>query len=232
MEGKKVLAAIVLAVLLGGQGCRRASTPATPADPLRPNGPSPNIIMIMIDTLRADRLGSYCHEGGLCPTLDAIAAEGVIFDRVIAPSPWTQPSMASLFTSLYPAAHKVDLNLYGMPLARQAHPFLPTLNCVHQTLPELLQKNNYLTAGFIANPLLRERYGFGQGFNHYDVSFAADDTPGTVVNQAAEEWLRDRDPGKPFFLYLHYMDVHSPSDSHSRPDAAALPGSWRTRRIR
>jgi arylsulfatase len=155
-------------------------------------------------------MGVYGHPGNLSPTLDQIAGEGVIFDRVIAASSWTQPSMASLFTSRYPGAHRVIMNLYGLSTEDHQDPAFPILQDTFTTMAETLQSAGYLTGGFVANPLLRKEFGFSQGFDHYDISFAANTTPGDVVNAAAADWLAQRDAEKPFFLYLHYMDVHGP----------------------
>jgi arylsulfatase len=93
------------------------------------------------------------------------------------------------------------------------------------TLAEVLQANGYATAGFSANPFITERFGFAQGFGHFDSSFAANETHGDVVNQAALKWLQQRDQSAPFFLYLHYMDVHDPynaGDKYVEPLVAAV----------
>lgn len=182
-------------------------------------GKTPNIIMIMIDTLRADQLGAYGGPNSLTPTIDSIAAEGVLFELAIAQAPWTQPSVASLFSSFYPAVHKVlsyqdaerDLALGRKRLAVFDESF--------KTLAEILRDRGYLTAAFVANPFIASNFGFEQGFDHYDSSLAegrASGRPGSALNSAALSWLENRDGderSKPFFLYLHYMDVHAPYKS-------------------
>ena len=95
------------------------------------------------------------------------------------------------------------------------------------TLTEILQANGYATAGFSANPFITAKFGFAQGFDHFDGSFADNTTQGSVVNAAALKWLERRDRSKPFFLYLHYMDVHDPykaGEQYVQPlvDAVAL----------
>ena len=172
----------------------------------------PNIILILIDTLRADRLGAYGHPGGYTPTLDSIAAESVIFNRAIAQSSWTLPSVASLFCSYYPSVHKLHL-FQEQKMADPKGTTALTLNTLGQsftTLAEALQKGGYQTAAFVANPWTLPKLGFAQGFEHYDAGFADNTTPGNLVNEAALRWLGNRDPDRPFFCYLHYMDVHGP----------------------
>ena len=162
--------------------------------------PKPNIIFILIDALRADRLGVYGYPGSISPVLDSIASESVVFERAIAQAPWTQPSVASLFCSYYPGAHKVTK-------------FRHTLNVLSDsfvTLPEVLQQGGYSTAAFIANTFIKKRFGFAQGFEHFDASFADNTTPGSVVNKAFAAWINKRNTAKPFFAFLHYMDVHGP----------------------
>lgn len=182
-------------------GCERSDTTAEP---------DPNIIFVLVDTLRTDRVGVYGSSGGHTPTLDAIAREGVVFDRVIAQSPWTQPSMASLFCSRYPTAHKVLRYEPLRPDGTRDASQIAVLSPAFRTLAELLQEKGYETAGFVANPLMLSEYGFAQGFDTYDTSFANNRTPGNMVNEAALAWLEKRTPRKPFFLYMHYMDVHGP----------------------
>jgi len=177
----------------------------------RPQGKGPNIVFILIDALRADRLGTYGHPGGYSPTLDAIAAKSVVFERAIAQAPWTQPSIASLFCSRYPMAHKVMIN-FGQLLRmmnRKAKK-VAIFSDSFVTLAEVLQKAGYATAAFMANPFILREFGFAQGFKHFDASFAWNTTPGNVVNDAMFAWLRQRNKRRPFFCFLHYMDVHGP----------------------
>jgi arylsulfatase len=176
----------------------------------------PNIVFIVIDALRADRLGAYGYPGGNSPTLDAIADGGVTFERAIAQAPWTQPSVASLFCSRYPSVHRVLDYDAALNAAYGDAPKVAVLDGALRTLAQVLRDHGYITAGFVANPFLLREFGFAQGFDHFDTSFAENTTPGTVINEAALRWLRERDSKRPFFLYLHYMDVHGPYDA--RPE--------------
>jgi len=179
----------------------------------------PNVIFILTDTLRADRMGLYGYHRDTTATIDAIAAEGVTFDRVIAQAPWTQPSVASLFCSRYPGVHKV-LD-YG--LAEAMHwdraQKMPVFGDSFTTLVEVLRDNGYETAGFIANFLASGYYGFDQGFNLYaDLRSRNSLLPvaGDVLNNDLRTWMPRRNSDKPLFLYMHYNDVHGPY--YARPE--------------
>lgn len=185
----------------------------------RVDGPRPNIIFILIDTLRTDPLGTYGDQRGLSKTFDDIAAEGVVFEHAIAASPWTQPSVASLFCSYYPGVHQVLSFQHAVNATRGNEQRIAVFSDVFVTLGELLQERGYATAAFVANPFILPPFGFAQGFDHFDASFASNNAPGSLVNQAANDWLEHRKLDQPFFLYLHYMDVHGPYDS--RPDFLA-----------
>ncbi len=194
----------------------RASTPKTPA-------PRPNVILLMIDTLRADRLGSYGHGRGNSPNIDAIAAEGVTFERAVAPAPWTQPSIASLFCSMYPGVHKVlDYEQAQRDTAAKQKGTVAVFDTAFETLAESLQADGYVTAAFVANPFILSRLGFAQGFDHFDSSFARNTAPGGVVNEAVAAWVAQRPTDRPCFLYIHYMDVHGPYDAGPRFHATLI----------
>lgn len=200
----------LLALCAGGCG-RAPETPATsPAS--APAGPRPNIVFILMDTLRADRLGVYGAPHELSPNIDALAAEGVLFEQTVAAAPWTQPSIASLFSGQYPGVHQVID--YGKAIAGTigARKKVPVFHEESETLAEALHAAGYETAAFSANPFIVGEFGFAQGFDHFDSSFARNTTRGAVVNEAVTAWLRQRTSTKPLFLYIHYMDVHGPYD--------------------
>ncbi len=188
-------------------------------------GPRPNIVFILVDTLRADRLGCYGRPGGLSPMMDELAREGVLLERAIATSPWTLPSVASYFCGYYPTVHKVTSYSEALKTARGPAGAVRYFGDEFTTLAEVLQANGYATAGFSANPFITRKFGFAQGFEHFDASFAANETHGNIVNEAALKWLEQRDQSKPFFLYLHYMDVHDPykaSEKYVEPLVTAV----------
>ena len=215
---------IVAAICL--PGCERKPETTTSSEPaatatagtparigILPEGQDkPNVIMILVDALRADRLAAYGSRAMITPVMDTIATEGVVFERCVAATPWTLPSIATLFTSYYPKVHKATSYraVESMEQGRQA--YLSILGDDFDTLAEVLQTNGWQTAGFCSNKFIRKRYGYAQGFDYYDTSFADNTVRGDKVNQALFNWLDGdgRDKAKPMFLYLHYMDVHGP----------------------
>jgi len=208
-------ALLAVGVCLSAALCGCEEDAATDGAPPPPRiGPTPNIVFILIDTLRSDMLGSHGNLRRSTPALDAIAAEGVDFARAVTAAPWTQPAVASLFCSRYPGAHGVlDYRLPLKAVHTKDQPVVAVMDEGLFTLAECLQKRGYATAGFSANPFITRGFGFAQGFEHFDDSFADNTTSGEVVNRAAMAWLERRDPGQPFFLYLHYMDPHGPYDT-------------------
>jgi arylsulfatase A-like enzyme len=159
----------------------------------------PNIIFIVIDTLRADYLPTYGHKINPAPYMDSLAREGVVFERVIAPSTWTKTSMASIVTSIGPAKHRV----------RGVNDMLPGRLT---TIAEGLSAKDYQTIGVNANPWLQSMFGFDVGFDKYisipmRLHFYY---PVWAVNAKAFSLMENVSSQKPLFLYLHLMDPHSP----------------------
>jgi arylsulfatase A-like enzyme len=182
-----------------------------------PSAALPNVIVIVVDTLRADRLGCYGHPANLTPTMDQIAAEGVRFSRVIAAAPWTLPSVGSLITCYGPSVHKANSFKSVSDMDRGQVPVVAMLDDSFTTLAEVMKQAGYETGGFSANKFIKAKYGMGQGYDEYDTSYADNTVQGTLINKAATDWLKGRAASdKPFFLYLHYMDVHGPYDADSR----------------
>jgi arylsulfatase A-like enzyme len=166
--------------------CRSVSPPA----PKRLN-----ILLVTIDTLRADRLGCYGYTQIETPNLDRLAREGVVFENASAPAPLTAPSHASMMTGVYPTVHKVR-NTGGF-----------VLSPAQATLARILQEQGWDTAAFIGSSVLKHRFGLNQGFAVYDDEMpsaggSAEAEPerraGEVVDRAVK-WL-DAQSGKPFFL--------------------------------
>ncbi len=158
----------------------------------------PNVVLIAVDTLRADRLGFMGHDRDTSPHLDALARDSLVFEHAIAPAPWTTPSMAGVFTGLAPAA----LGIQSRPIP------LPT---EVQTVTELLRDRGYLTAGIISHLYIGESYGFHRGFDFWDDTAAGgheDISSPWVTGLAGNclEALAAQD--RPFFLFAHYFDPH------------------------
>jgi arylsulfatase A-like enzyme len=199
-------AATRTALALLGLGLLAAACDSQPA-------PRPDIVLVLVDTLRADHLGAYGSGDKNSPTLDALAAEGVVFERVIAPAPWTQPAVASLFAAVYPGAHRVlsyELAVDGAVFDR---PRVAVFDERFTTLAEALSDGGYATAAFVANPFVAPDFGFDQGFDHFEAPASSRRWSGAMLHEKALSWLGERDPERPFFLYLHYMDVHGPYEA-------------------
>jgi arylsulfatase A-like enzyme len=166
-------------------------------------GDAPTIVLIVADTLRADRLGCY---GGPnhTPRIDALAAGGVRFAAARSASSWTWPATSSLLTGLYPGAHGVR--------DYQRCLLVESLD----TLPELCMRRGYTTAGFAANALIAADNNFDQGFETF---VCAPNVTARALNARVEAWLADTE-GCARFLYVHYMDPHLP---YQPPPAFAPP---------
>lgn len=184
------------------------------------------MVVILIDTLRFDYLGCYGFDGDISPHLDALAEKSVRFDRCYSQAPWTKPSVASLFTSLFPTGHGITNHngLFWGEDGRENTMGILSEDAV--TLAECLRDLGYDTAAFVANPWLKKTYGFGQGFATYDDEGASITARAETVLQRAGAWLSKRKSDRPYFLYIHLMDVHGPyaaPESHYQA-ALAYPG--------
>lgn len=160
----------------------------------------PDVVLLVIDTLRADRIEPYGALAGISPALAALAARGAVLEDMQATAPWTLPSTASLLTGLHPYRHGADLD----GEMRDLHEDLPAaLAESARTLAEVLREHGYTTKGYAANPFVS--FGLERGFDEL-----------TVRNTEAAEiaaWLVDElaaDADAPRFLYGHFMDVHTP----------------------
>ena len=168
----------------------------------------PSIVFILVDTLRRDHLGAYGFSGDISPNLDWLAKESVLFENALTQAPWTKPSIATLFTSLYPDVHGLD-NHGGLFGERESDALTTgILRPEALTMAELFEDAGYRTGAFVANPWLDRAFGFEQGFETYEIR-----TDGDELLDEARRWLESRAIGEPFFLYLHLMDVHGPYDA-------------------
>lgn len=179
------------------------------------------VVLVVNDTMRRDRLGVY---GGPAktPTFDAFARANILFNDAFTQAPWTRPAMASLFTGLLPSQHGVGMEQGEERKAPRA--VAPDIT----TLAELLRANGYRTAAFVSNPWMETKFGFDQGFDVYDTSFARwgldneeAKLPGVAVSAKALEWVASLPPGTPYFLFVHYLDSHRPYPSLHVQELAA-----------
>lgn len=162
-----------------------------------------NVIFITLDTMRADRLPVYGFDAVATPTLDRLAAEGVVFEQAFAAVPLTLPSHATLFTGLYPPRHSVHDNA-GAPLAAE-----------FETLAEVLASRGLVSAAFVSSAVLAPGRGLEQGFNTYSLGkkecpgSAGTRRPADEVVDESLEWLAGQG-ASPFFLWMHLYDTHAP----------------------
>ena len=175
-------------------------------------GDRPHVLLIVIDTLRADRLGAYGYGRPTSPVIDGLAEEGVLFEDVTAQCSWTLPSMVSMFQGRYLPEFR-DVYLDDAP-----------------TLAEVFRDAGYRTVGVVGNGLLSDRAGFDRGFDHYDArKRAKDGRPGSAARSGDDILATAREPVRlalapedgravPLFLYLHLMDPHDPYQAHEAYD--------------
>lgn len=182
-----VPAAVALASAIVS-GCQ----PAAPTPP-----PVDAVVVVVVDTLRADALGAYGAAEAVTPTMDALAEGGTLFERCLATSSWTWPSTASLLTGKLPPEH----GLIGKD-GSSISPDVPSVAAAFQSA-------GWATAAFVANPIMDAELGFGRGFDRWE---GTDDSwdEAAVPLERATAWLAERQPGEPFFLYVHLVEPHSP----------------------
>jgi arylsulfatase len=208
---RRVWRACLVAGLVALAGC---SAPA-------PDASRPDIVLIVVDTLRADHLGVYGYTPPTSPRIDALASGATVFDAAWGAAPWTLPSVMSIFTGRYPSSHRVEND--GLRLAADV-----------PTLPQILKARGYATGGFVSHVYVTSPYGFERGFDRFD-DFGLSrpgyrlearlEPPADKVTDSALRWLKTQ-RGKPVFLFVHYFDVHWP---YEPPDTTRdlFPSSYR-----
>lgn len=182
----------LLVLTIGVLGCTR--------EPSRPS-----LVLVVIDTLRADHVGAYGYQRPTTPRLDELAARGARFTAAHAATSWTLPSVVSMLTGTYPAEHGVDVAD-------------ATLNEKRATIATVLHAAGYETAAFSANvAFLTDAQGIGRGFDRFENVLPAGEDPFNAgagadrVTDAALAWLAARGTARaPYFLYVHYFDPHGP----------------------
>lgn len=233
--GNLFLAALLFGAALLGAALGRERPAQVVAKPLPASlRDRPNIVLIIVDTLRADRLSCYGYTANASPHIDALAADGVLYRNMVAQSSWTKPSIATILTALYPSSHTAVGKADRLPQGAL-------------TVAEALQAAGYTTGGIVDNINIAPLFGFDQGYDSY--TYLAPDYPlgasdisselalyqaarrgyamlsggriavqeyyqdAAVVTAAAREWLAAHREER-FFLLLHYMDPHDPYMEH------------------
>jgi choline-sulfatase len=191
-------AAALCALVVGAAACGREPDPAR------------SVVLIVVDTLRADHLGAYGHPEATSSELDRRASQGALFERAFAPSSWTLPSFASLYTGLWPSEHRVGRE----PGSEKEY---TALSGQLRVLAEILAEQGFETAAIVNNPFLHPGFGLARGFEVYRYVY------GNLLHQprasqiawAGLRWLDERDPQRRFLLVLHFFDPHLTYDPHA-----------------
>ena len=217
--GVALAGALVLAVVLGKPGRY-------------------NVLLISLDTLRKDHMSTYGYARPTTPAIDALAADGLVFERGVAVSNWTLPTHASMLTGVLPPTHGAHFVTRDQPFVKHVEP-AARMSDEGATLAEILGGAGYRTGAVLANWWwLGRPYGLDRGFEHYDHRRG---TSPPVYRRASKitdegiDWL-SRSDGRPFFLMLNYMDPHIPYaapapydrrfDERSSPPPSAKPWTF------
>lgn len=203
-----------------------AGAPAGPGDatdlpvPDAPAGGRPDIVLVVIDTLRADHLGVYGHDRPTSPNLDTFAQDALVFERGYAQAGWTLASFASLLTGQYPHQHRVardskDPSRFGCLTPDQV------------TVPEMMAAAGYQTAAFVNNTFVAPEFGLKQGFSVYDYNGATNDKirPASETVDRVLAWLDGAAADQPVFTLVHMMEPHldyAPSEGFAGTFTAGL----------
>ncbi|MBN2382468.1 sulfatase [bacterium] len=160
----------------------------------------PNILIIVIDAWRRDHTGLYGYPRDTTPNIDRFSRKALTFENASSPSSWTVPSIASFFSGFYSTVHGVISHYDGK--AR-------SLSSDIVTFAEILKRDGYTTGAFIANHWVSKELGFGQGFDTFDHISDIYKPTAFMVNMQVQRWFEES-PRHPFYVYVHYMDVHGP----------------------
>lgn len=174
------------------------------APAFRPTPSGPNILLILLDTARPDRMSLYGYDRETTPHLESLAEQSTIYTQAYSTSSWTPPSHASLFTGLLPCDHGVT---------QEAGSYPPKLSTKALTLAELLWEAGYRTTAIVGNGILPANGGFSQGFEEYHEVWRLEPS---VDQHPSERLLRDvleRESDRPYFVFINLIEPHSPYDS-------------------
>jgi len=176
----------------------------------------PNVVFIVIDTLRSDHLPFYGYSENTAPFLNELAKEGVVFNNTYSASSWTAPATASIFTSLYPFQHRVILNMLATMMFNKNNPdYRIKLNRIPKeivTLGESFKDKGYATFGFADNVNIGKKEGFDQGFDKF---YTFNYKRGKHLNEIVLNHSKEIKKSGKYFVYIHYMDVHQPNHENS-----------------
>ncbi len=214
---------LLLVALLAAAGCSREAVKDGPPAQGAP------VLLVTIDTIRADHLSLYGYERATTPFLERLAASSIVFDRAVAQSSWTLPSMLSLFSSLEPPALGVHDGV--RPARRRARRPSAADDAVeievfsdrHDTLTEVLREAGYATAGVSTNGHLISRQGFAQGFDRFDESGCMWGDAACALDRGLE--MLRQGPASRQFLWVHLFDPHF--DRAGAPPVYEPPASHR-----
>jgi arylsulfatase A-like enzyme len=202
---KYVAMLVSLAVLINAvSGCARG----------RKSDAAPNVILITLDTVRADHLGCYGYGRDTSPRIDALAKTATLYKRAVATSPWTVPTHASLFTGKFSFEH----GAHGFKVKKGEINNANPLPMSQLTLSEVFAREGYMTGAFVANDVfLAPRWQLNQGFKTYRVErlYAAE------LNEFVFQWLAVAQE-TPFFLFINYMDAHRPYNTRPQPGLSGV----------
>lgn len=183
----------------------------------------PNVVVIVIDTLRTDHLHFHGYGRDTTPFLTALAARSADFTRAYAGSSWTAPATASIFTGLYPFQHGVVMGLLAQKQSLKKDPTIQ-INRIPdkvRTMPEFFKDNGYRTFGISDNPNISHKQGFHQGFDRLQTHRHAG---ARNLNEKLLAWEKEIAAADPYFLYIHYNDPHRPYKLKLSPEEQT--GVW------
>ncbi len=163
----------------------------------------PDVLVLLVDALRADHVGAYGYSRHTTPAIDELARDGIVFEQAVSPSTFTKTSVASLFTGLNPYRHGVYRG------SQRENPTKVTSDVLPQrltTLAEVLRDHGYLTAAWVQNSHLRDFMGFAQGF----VAYFDQQGPVERISRRVEHFVGLAGKRLPFFVYAHFIDLHDP----------------------
>ncbi len=168
-----------------------------------------NVVLIVVDTLRADHLPFYGYKKNTAPFLNSLSKKAVLFKHTFSASSWTAPATASIFTSLYPFQHGVLMCLLAIKRAMRLDPTIKVNKIPPQitTIPEVLKKEGYLTYGISDNLNIGKIEGFDQGFDKLE-TYGYKKAP--FITQKTLSWKNKLKSQKKYFLFIQFMDPHAP----------------------